>query len=139
MIAYRSKRFNFEAVNAIDLTAKLICKQGGNIASKILKDTFVLLMPMLSVNRSLNVASQYRDKIKFIQRVWKSKYHCRVYSLLYFIDNHVEKMMKEYPHLKLFQDHFYKAKANRQISLNYMKDESDKYRFIYEAYLRKLD
>ena len=80
----------------------------------------------------------YRNSIRFIQNVWKSKYHGRMYCLLYFVDNHVEKMQSEYPHFKKFFDVFYSSKANKQICLDYIKDESEKYRFIYEAYKRKL-
>lgn len=48
-------------------------------------------------------------------------------------------MVKEYPHLQLFTELFYKNKANKQICLAYIKDESEKYRFIYEAYVRKME
>ena len=77
---------------------------------------------MISVNNSLNAANDYRNKIKIIQRVWKVKYHGRIYCLLYFVDCHVEKMIKEYPHLQLFTQLFYKNKANRQICLDYIRD-----------------
>lgn len=79
-------------------------------------------MPVLSINRALATSNMYRDKLKLIQRVWRSKYHSRMYSLLYFIDNHIEKMTMEYPHLKLFVEQFYKTGANRATALSYIKD-----------------
>lgn len=79
-------------------------------------------MPILSSNRALVASNVYRDKLKLIQRVWKAKYHSRIYSLLYFIDNHIEKMTKEYPHFKLFIEQFYKTGANRATALAYIKD-----------------
>jgi len=88
------------------------------------------------VNNCLNSANKYRGKIKLIQRTWKSKYHNRLNCLLYFVDNHIEKMMLDYPHLRLFKEQFYNTNNNRIICLAYLKDESEKYRFIYEAYLR---
>lgn len=45
-----------------------------------------------------------------------------MYSLLYFIDNHVEAMLKDYPHFQMLVKDFYASKANRQISLEYIKD-----------------
>lgn len=47
-------------------------------------------------------------------------------------------MIKEFPHFKMFQEQFYQAQINRKICLDYIKDESQKYRFIYEAYRKKL-
>ncbi len=47
-------------------------------------------------------------------------------------------MLKEFPHFGIFQGSFYQSKSNRMICLEYIKDESEKYRFIYEAYRRKL-
>lgn len=89
------------------------------------------MLPLLQINRSLEVANQYREKIKFIQRVWKVKYHNRLYALLYFTDNHVNDMVREYPHLKLFHEDFYKRGVNRLIVLEYIRDESEKYRYIH--------
>ncbi len=44
---------------------------------------------MLLVKHSISVANSYRNSVKTIQRMWKTKYHGRLYCLLYFIDNHV--------------------------------------------------
>lgn len=84
------------------------------------------------------MSSIYRNKVILIQRAWKSKYNNRFNALIYFIDLHVEKMIKEYPNLKMFAEDFYHKRVNIEICLGYIKDESLKYRFIYDAYQRKL-
>jgi nuclear transport factor 2 (NTF2) superfamily protein len=99
----------------------------------------MFLSPIISLNKSFIMSNIYRKKVILIQRAWKSKYNNRVYALLYFIDHHVEKMIKEYPYLKIFAEDFYNKRANREICLGYIKDESLKYRFIYDAYQRKLE
>jgi len=78
-----------EANSSISLESKLIYRQSTNIASNVILQTFFFLKPILSINRAINTANTYRNKLKLIQRVWKSKYHSRIYSLHYFVDNHV--------------------------------------------------
>lgn len=65
------------------------------------------------------------------------KYHARLSSLLYIVDNHVQKMFVQFPHFKVFLQDFYESKSNYTICLEYIKDESLKYRYIYEAYRHK--
>jgi hypothetical protein len=100
---------------------------------------FATLLPSLMVNNSLNTANSYRVKIKLIQRTWKTKYHSRMSCLLYFVDNHIARMTADFPHLKLFKEQIYITGCNRSICVSYLKDESEKYRFIYEAYLRTVE
>ena len=105
----------------------------------MVRETLDHLYPLLVVRHSMIETQNYRKSVRLIQRVWKTKYHGRMYCLLYFVDNHVERMLREYPHFKVFFDSFYTSGANRRVCLDYIKDESEKFRFIYEAYKRKLE
>jgi hypothetical protein len=48
-------------------------------------------------------------------------------------------MLKEYPQLAIFHDEFYQKGVNKDICLGYIKDESEKYRLIYDSYAKKLE
>lgn len=113
MQPYRYKRSFAEGLTAIYFEAKLSIKHNNAKASNILKDTLLFLSPFLALSRTLTFSSDYRTKIILIQRTWRTKYHARIASLLYFINNHLEKMFKEYPHLAAFSEQFYKNKVNR--------------------------
>lgn len=103
MLPYKQKRFLLDGTALIGLETKVIYKTEVSNASKIAFATINVLLPRIMINNALNTASKYRASLRLIQRTWKSKYHGRIYCLLYFIDNHVEKMMKDFPHLQMFQ------------------------------------
>lgn len=139
MIPTRKGRYSCEGDSAINLMTKVIHKHTQAKAESVIIDSLAHIYPVLLVRHSMTESKKYRLSIRLIQRVWKTKYHGRIYCLLYFVDNHVEKMMVEYPHFQIFLDNFYKTSSNRQICLDYIKDESEKYRYIYEAYKHKLE
>ena len=139
MVATRKGRYSCEGESAISLMTKMIHKNSQAKAESVFMESLAHLYPVLLVRHSMGESKRYRLSIRLIQRVWKTKYHGRMYCLLYFVDNHVEKMMGEYPHFQIFFDSFYKSNSNRQICLEYIKDESEKYRYIYEAYKHKLE
>jgi hypothetical protein len=106
------------------MLTKMIFKHQTAKAEQMLRGTFSHIYPQLLVRHAMSETVKYRKSIRLIQKVWKIKYHGRMHCLLYFVDNHVEKMLVEYPHLRLFLDNFYASKANHSICLEYIKDES---------------
>ena len=48
-------------------------------------------------------------------------------------------MYGEFPHLQLFHEQFYKEGVNKQICIDYTRDESEKFRHIHRKYLRRLE
>lgn len=113
MLPYKYKRSLVEGLTAIYFEAKVPYKHNISKASKIIKNTLIFLSPLLALGRTLSFSKDYREKIILIQRIWKSKYHARISCLMYFIDNHLEKMFKEYPHLSAFSEQFSKEKVNK--------------------------
>jgi len=93
MINSRQKRVLFESLSFITLEAKTIQRQSIQKSSKIINFTINQILPCILINNAFNQATKYRTAMRLIQQTWKTKYHSRIYCLLYFIDNHVKKMM----------------------------------------------
>ena len=139
MIPQYSKRVITDEGAGLAMIAKLVHKHSQTKASNILGETFLRLMPCLIINSSFGKANEYRQRVRKIQREWKSKHHNRIRGLLFFVDYHLEIMFKKHPHLNIFCKEFYENGINRDICVEYVRDEGEKYRYIYQAYLRQLE
>ena len=54
-------------------TAKLTQKNNCSKAKDIIKDTFTHILLPMNLNKLMKYASKYRQKIRFVQRFWKTK------------------------------------------------------------------
>ena len=87
--------------HCFQFTAKLARKKSFAVAGKVLFGLFEELKPGLISNNAINKASKYRRYVRKLQRNWLNKYNSRLMILQNFARRHVNKMVKEYPHLRL--------------------------------------
>lgn len=73
-----------------------------NKATDILYKAFTYIHPALLFQQASANAIDYRAKVRLIQRHWLSKCTARKTMLLKFTSEHVQQLLKIYPHFKIF-------------------------------------
>lgn len=91
------------------------------------------------MNTMLAKAIEYRKKVRFIQRNWRIKYQARTDMLENYAYYEAKTMIKTYKYLKVAHPAFITNNNCHKLCYQYMKDESIKFKLIYDAYHRRVE
>lgn len=125
--------------HCIQLNAKIVKRNSQYKAADIIYSTFEEVLPAVIINQVLERSSRYRRLVRKVQRNWISKYRARLMMLENFSQRHVKQMLMEYPYLRLAEKIYTDGGHCRTIAYAYLKDETAKFKHIYNAYEQRVE
>lgn len=96
------------------------------------------LTPGLIINTLFEKAKDYRRKVRIIQRKWLIKYKARMTMLESYAQRQTNMMIKYHKYLSVAMPIFESNSNCHMLCYTYMKEESIKFRLIYDAYIKRL-
>lgn len=90
------------------------------------------------VNKALVKSSDFRIKIRTIQKYWQERNRAQLASFEEYINHQIKDLLSKHPHFAASYNHFYDNKTGRELSWQYLKEISLKLKSIFGGYYARL-
>ncbi len=101
-------------------------------------DCLVRVRSAALMNKTLNKSTEFRVKVRTIQKYWQERNRSQIASFEEYINYQIKDLLAKHSHFTHFFDAFYQDKMGKVLSWQYLKEASLKLKGIFGNYHAKL-